>query len=138
MNVLRISKEDGNVVVKLTADDLTSICNGLYTVSAAMKGNENFMELYSDMVIARDLCLYGHVDNVCLQNVVKCRNTSSTKVNGVLSDEDIDVLNSYLEADDMSTAFGNSDFLQVYKKIVGLYGEIHCSEKIKKWMEASR
>lgn len=46
MNVLRISKEEGNVVVKLTADDLTFICNELYAVSATMKGNENFMELY--------------------------------------------------------------------------------------------
>ena len=138
MNVLRISEEEGNVVVKLTVDDLIFICDELqlHAVSATMKENENSIELYSNMRIARDLCLYGHVDNACLQNVVKCRNTFSTKIDGVLSNEDVDVLNSYLETNDMSTAFGNSDFLRVYKKIVGSYGETHCSEKIRKWIEA--
>lgn len=96
MNVLRISEEEGNVVVKLTADDLTFICNELYAVSSTMKENENFIELYSNMMIARDLCLYGHVDNACLQKVVKCRNTFSTKMDRVLSNEDVDVLNPYL------------------------------------------
>ena len=36
-----------------------------------------------------------------------------------LTDEEIDTFNTYLAADDMRTAFGNSDFMHIYSKIVG-------------------
>ena len=121
MTMQTISKEDKNVTVELSADDLVMICNALYLQSKEQKTDDHFLQLYSDMMIARDLCQYGHVDNFCLQNVVKCRNDIGKGIGGVLSEKDIDVFNAYLEDNDMPTAFENSDWLHVYEKIVGTH-----------------
>lgn len=128
MNIHTISKENKNVTVELTADDLVIICNALYAQSDEKKQHETFMQLYSDMMMARDLCQYGHVDNFCLHNIVKCR----SGFKGVLSDDDIATFNKYLEDNDLPTAFKNSDFVRIYKRIVG---DIQNSNTIKSWME---
>lgn len=95
MTIQTISKEDENVTVELSADDLVMICNALYLhskeqdlQSKEQKTNDNFLQLYSDMMIARDLCQYGHVDNFCLRNVVACRNYIGKGIGVVLSEED--------------------------------------------------
>lgn len=49
----------------------------------------------------------------------------------LLSYEDIKVFNSYIEDNDMPTAFGNSDWNKVYSKIVGN----NQTEKIKEWKQ---
>ena len=89
------------------------------------------MELYSNMIMARDLCQYGHVDDFCLHNIVRCR--SGLRV--LLSDEDVETFNAYLEDNDLPIAFGNSDFVRIYKRIVG---DLKCSEKLKDWIEQKR
>ena len=68
------------------------ICNALYLQSKEQdlqskeqETSDHFLQLYSDMMIARDLCQYGHVDNFCLQNIVKCRNDIGKGIGGVLS-----------------------------------------------------
>ena len=73
MNIQTISKEKKEVMVELTADDLGIICNALYAQLGEKKHNDTFMQLYSDMMMARDLCQYGLVDDFCLHNIVKCR-----------------------------------------------------------------
>lgn len=95
MTIQTISKEDKNVTVELSADDLVMICNALYLhskeqdlQSKEQKTNDHFLQLYSDMMIARDLCQYGHVDNFCLRNVVACRNDIRKGIGGVLSEKD--------------------------------------------------
>lgn len=95
MTIQTISKEDENVTVELSADDLVMICNALYLhskeqdlQSKEQKTNDHFLQLYSDMMIARDLCQYGHVDNLCLRNVVACRNDIGKGIGVVLSEED--------------------------------------------------
>lgn len=50
----------------------------------------------------------------------------------ILSDEEIDIFNAYLEKNDLPTAFGNTDFVNIYKKIVGNTSR---SNKIQKWIE---
>ena len=94
MTIQTISKEDKNVTVELSADDLVMICNALYLhskeqdlQSKEQKTNDHFLQLYSDMMIARDLC-HGHVDNFCLRNVVACRNDIGKGIGGVLSEKD--------------------------------------------------
>ena len=82
MNIENISKEKGEVLVRLSKDDLVGICNALYRQT---EEQENILQLYSDMMMARDLCQYGHIDDFCLQNIVKCR----SGIKGVLSDTDI-------------------------------------------------
>ena len=82
MNIENISKEKGEVLVRLSKDNLVVICNALYRQT---EEQENILQLYSDMMMARDLCQYGHIDDVCLQNIVRCR----SGIKGVLSDTDI-------------------------------------------------
>lgn len=128
MNIQNISKEKRNVIVELEADDLVMICNALYSQLEKKKNKDNFLQLYSDMMMARDLCQYGHVDNFCLHNIVKCRN----ELKGLLSEDDAETFNAYLEDNDIPAAFGNSDFVRIYKRIVG---DTTCSDKLKDWMD---
>lgn len=128
MNIQTISKEKKEVMVELTADDLIIICNALYAQSGEERNNNYFMQLYSDMMMTRDLCQYGHVDNFCLHNIVKCR----SELRGLLSEDDIETFNAYLEDNDLPTAFGNSDFVRIYKRIVG---DSKYGDKLKDWME---
>lgn len=56
--------------------------------------------------------------------------TTDTTTN-ILSDEEIDTFNAYLEENDLPTAFHNTDFVNIYKKIVGNTSR---SNKIQKWI----
>lgn len=135
MNIQNISKKESSVTMELSADDLVIICNALSAQYDASKERETFLQLYSDMMMARDLCQYGHVDNFCLQNIVKCRNGIGNGLNGMLSDRDIDTFHTFLERGDISAAFRNPDWKRIYEKIVGKHGKARSSEKIKNWME---
>lgn len=128
MNIQTISKEKREVMVELTANDLAIICNALYAQLGEKKHSDTFMQLYSDMMMARDLCQYGHVDDFCLHNIVKCR----SELKGLLSEEDIETFNKYLEDNDLPTAFKNSDFVRIYKRIVG---DLKDSDTLKSWMK---
>ena len=131
MNIQTISKAKREVMVELTADDLVIISNALYAQSGEKKNNDYFMQLYSDMMMARDLCQYGHVDDFCLHNIIKCR----SELRGLLSEDDIEIFNKYLEDNDLSTAFKNSNFVRIYKRIVG---DLKYSDKLKSWMEQNK
>ena len=103
----------------------------MYAQSGEKKNNDYFMQLYSDMMMARDLCQYGHVDDFCLHNIIKCR----SELRGLLSEDDIEIFNKYLEDNDLSTAFKNSNFVRIYKRIVG---DLKYSDKLKSWMEQNK
>lgn len=137
MNIQNISKNKREIMTELSADDLVIICNALYSQLAEKRGDENFLRLYSDMMMARDLCQYGHVDNFCLSNIVKCRNNIGNGLDSILSNDDIDTFNAYLEDNDMPTAFGNTDWKKIYYKIVGEHGSMRNGDKIKQWIEQS-
>ncbi len=79
MKIQNISKNKKEVLVELSADELTIICNALYSQSEETKGDNNFLQLRSDMMIIRDLCQYGHIDNFCLKKVLECRNKIKNK-----------------------------------------------------------
>lgn len=71
MDVRSITKEK-EVLVTLSIDDLKTLCNILYNADNKEKDN-SYWKLYSDMMIVRDLCEYGHIDNFCLEQVEKAR-----------------------------------------------------------------
>ena len=58
MDILNISKEKGEATVKLTADE---------------QKDTTYWNLYNELMIACDLCQYGHIDNFCFSQIVKCR-----------------------------------------------------------------
>lgn len=52
MEIESILKQEREVNVSLRADDLVIICNALYSQFGKKKDNENFLQLYSDMMMA--------------------------------------------------------------------------------------
>ena len=71
MEIMNISKEDKEVVLTLNADELVRLCNVLYVQK---KYDDNLHhKLYGDLMIARDLCQYGHIDGFCFERIAECR-----------------------------------------------------------------
>lgn len=130
MDIQNISKKDSSVTVELTADDLVLICNAMHAQQND-KSKEKFLRLYSDMMIARDLCQYGHLDNFVLHRIATCRNEIGEGLEGVLPDKDIDTLTDYLAMNDIVMAMGNSDWCQTYKKVAGEKGLKKLKDKLK-------
>lgn len=136
MNIQSISKEKREVTVCLNADELVMLGNIMHLASTHANqknpsNTEKLASLYADIILARDLCQYGHLDNFSLSRIVKNRNLGESSIDGCLSDEDIAIFNNYLENNDIPTAMGNTDFTRIYSKIVGH----KISEKLKEWTE---
>lgn len=70
---MRINKvEDKHVEVSLDADELVSLSNFIYEVQK-QNGDDlrpKDRELYAQIMTARDLCQYGHVDGFTLRHIV--------------------------------------------------------------------
>lgn len=143
MNIQSISKEKREVTVRLDTDELVMLGNVMYLASKHINQmnpsdtkstnvhKEKLASLYADIILARDLCQYGHLDNFSLSHIVRNRNLGESSISGCLSDEDIAIFNSYLEDNDIPTAMGNTDFTRIYSKIAGH----KMSEKLKSWTE---
>ena len=58
MNIQNISKKDREVLVTLSADELVKLCNILHETDNSK--DELQQQLHSELIIARDLCQYGH------------------------------------------------------------------------------
>lgn len=80
MDVITISKEKEEAVVKLRADELVKLCNALDIINEEQKDG-TYWNLYNELMIARDLCQYGHIDNFCFSQIVKCREHLTQKKN---------------------------------------------------------
>lgn len=131
MTITNISKEDKKATIELSSSELVDICNALHASSSTNK-NEQYHTLYSELMIARDICQYGHIDDFCLEQIIKERNITTalkTAANNALSDKNIATFNTYLEDNDIPTACGNSDWNEVYTKIVG----DKISPKLRQW-----
>lgn len=66
MNIKNISKKDGQVTMTLDKDELTVICNSMDCVERAGEDEskrELFHRVYADLILANDLCRYGHIDD---------------------------------------------------------------------------
>lgn len=136
MNIQSISKEKREVTVCLNANELVMLGNIMHLASTHAtqtkpSNTEKMASLYADIILARDLCQYGHLDNFSLSHIVRNRNLGESNIGGCLSDEDIAIFNHYLEDNDIPTAMGNTDFTRIYSKIVGH----KISEKLKEWTE---
>lgn len=78
MDIINISKTKKTATVSLSADELVKLCNVLYHATDKDKNNL-YNQIYSNMMIARDLCQYGHIDDFCLERIVKCRGIDCIK-----------------------------------------------------------
>lgn len=72
MNILNVSKNERKAVVSLTADELVKLANVLYNAPDGDKNNL-YYKLYSEIMLARDLSQYGHIDGFCFEKIAECR-----------------------------------------------------------------
>ena len=73
MEMLSISKKDNEAIVRLSSDELVKLSNVLYHAPDSDR-NELFYKLYGEVMIARDLSQYGHIDGFCFEKITECRN----------------------------------------------------------------
>lgn len=70
---MRINQiEDRNVNVNLNADELVMLGNILYEYEKQFNPNKTiYHELAAQIIIARDMCQYGHLDSFALKHIMK-------------------------------------------------------------------
>ena len=73
MNILSVSKERNEAVIILDSKELVALCNVLYNATKDDTAREIYYKVYGDLIIARDLSQYGHIDTFTLNSIVKCR-----------------------------------------------------------------
>lgn len=73
MNILSISKEKNESIIKLDSTELVALCNVLYQATKNEKEKAIVHQLYGNLMIVRDLSQYGHIDGLTLNNILKCR-----------------------------------------------------------------
>ena len=79
MNINSISKENSESVITLTSSELVTLCNVLYEKTVGESASKTALKLYADLMIARDLSQYGHIDAFCLERIIKCRERINNK-----------------------------------------------------------
>lgn len=72
MTIKSISKEEGMATITIDANELVKLCNVMYKAPEDQK-NKLYYKLYAEMIIARDLTQYGHLDSWCIDRVVELR-----------------------------------------------------------------
>ena len=72
MNILNVSKNERKAVVSLSSDELVKLANVLYNAPDRDKTNL-YYKLYSEIMLARDLSQYGHIDGFCFEKIAECR-----------------------------------------------------------------
>ena len=73
MNILSVSKTENEAVIRLDSTELVALCNVLYQATKDDNVKAIVYQLYDNLMIARDLSQYGHIDGFCLNSIIKCR-----------------------------------------------------------------
>lgn len=73
MNILSVSKEKNEAVIRLDSNELVELCNVLYKVQKNEDRSKIFYLIWGNMMMARDLSKYGHIDAFCFEKIAKCR-----------------------------------------------------------------
>lgn len=73
MQILNLSKEDGEAIIRLDTTELTTLCNALYYCRKEMVKNETYHKIYGDLTMARNFASYGRIDDFAFNVVEKQR-----------------------------------------------------------------
>ena len=73
MQILNLSKEDGEAIIRLDATELTTLCNALYYCRKEMVKNETYHKIYGNLTMARNLASYGHIDDFAFDRIARQR-----------------------------------------------------------------
>lgn len=72
MTILSVSKQENRAEINLSSEELTEICNALHNVDDEHR-TKRFYLLYAGLQNARDISIYGHLDDFSLEYALKCR-----------------------------------------------------------------
>lgn len=144
MTVDKLSSESGSKYATITFgyDELKDLINGLYQLTKKEvyevidKADEHnpYLALYPKLKSIFDMMKYGGVQPETVVRMYQTQ-TNTLPETSALTDEEIQTFNAYLEAGDLKTAFGNTDWNRIYRKIVGEDG---ISDKLEKRMSTER
>lgn len=73
MNILSVSKEKNEAIIKLDSNELVELCNVLHQAQKIEDKRKIFYLIWGNMMMARDLSQYGHIDNFCFEKIAQCR-----------------------------------------------------------------
>lgn len=106
---LTCKPERKSITVSFSYDEIRDISNGLFIVASNTKSGYDFSDIYGKVKFLFDMIKHGDIQPETVRRLDK----------STLTDEEIDIFNAYIKDNDMPTAFGNSDWCNVYDKIVG-------------------
>ena len=72
MTILSVSREKSEAVIRLNSSELVEMCNVLYKAQNDDK-KKIFYQIYGNMMMARDLSQYGHIDDFCFGKIAMCK-----------------------------------------------------------------
>lgn len=73
MNIQNISKNDREVTVTLSSEELVKLCNVLYYARDKYDGDNLYHKIKSDLMLAKDISQYGNIDDTTLSKIVEER-----------------------------------------------------------------
>ena len=73
MQILNISKEDSEAVIRLNATELMTLCNALYYCRKEMVNDGTYHKIYADFTMTRNLASYGHIDDFAFKIIANQR-----------------------------------------------------------------
>lgn len=79
MKIQNISKPDAEIIVTMSTSDTICLCNAIYKAINENYGCESdtrLQELYADLMLARDLSQYGHLDTHSFNCIAEARETA--------------------------------------------------------------
>ena len=73
MNLLSVSKAEKKAVLEIASDELVALCNVLYHETKRDDARAIVYQIYDDLIFAKDLSQYGHIDSFSLERIIECR-----------------------------------------------------------------
>lgn len=80
MTINSVSKDSGKATFTLNASELVTLCNAMHHAKDKTN-NPCFYHIYSNLMMMRDLSQYGHIDNFCFDQIIKCRENMKVEYN---------------------------------------------------------
>lgn len=80
MEIKNVSKENREVIISLSGDELIKICRVFKELKKEDKKDDLYYQLFCKMVIAKDLCWYDHIGSY-LSNIIEERYSNILKNN---------------------------------------------------------
>lgn len=126
MNIVKLTCEPNckYITVTLGYDEIRDIANGLYYTVKETENGSKYKEIQGKCKFLFDMVKHGSIQPETVEMLTK----------SILTDEEIDCFNAYLELEKVD-AFGNTDWNNIYYKIVGNKVSDYAERKMNKALE---